>query len=67
MRLLGLDNLGRCWSLKLRTKHPVPKTAGDTETVVKVGEVMLKVILLELLVVQWEAARSVSMTFLRTS
>lgn len=57
LRLLGLDNLGRCWSLKLCAEDSVPEAAGDTETIVEIGEVVLKVILLERLVVRWEAAQ----------
>lgn len=56
MCLLGLDNLGRRWSLELSTENDVPEAAGDTKTVVEVGKVMLEVILLELLIVRWKAA-----------
>lgn len=57
MRLLSLDNLGRCWSLKLCAENSVPEAAGDTETIIEIGEVVLKVILLERLVVRWKAAQ----------
>jgi len=56
MLLLGLDNLGWRWSLELSAEDYIPEAAGDTKTIVKVGEVMLEVILLELLVVRWKAA-----------
>lgn len=57
MRLLSLDNLGRCWSLKLCAENSVPEAAGDTETIVEIGEVVLKVIFLERLVVRWKAVQ----------
>jgi ribosomal protein L18E len=47
---LSLQNLGR-WKVNLSAKDPIPEAASDTETVVVVGKVMLKVVLLELLVV----------------
>lgn len=50
MTLSRLDDLG-CIHFKLCAKDPVPEAAGDTETILVVGKVMLKVVLLQLLVV----------------
>jgi hypothetical protein len=52
--LLSLGTLGRR-SLQLSAEHPVPKSTGDTESILKIGIVVLKVVLFELLVVQREA------------
>lgn len=43
--LLSLDDLGR-WQLKLGAKHTVPESAGDAKSILEIGEVVLKVILL---------------------
>lgn len=48
--LSRLDDLGGS-HLKLGAEDAVPEAAGDTETVLVVGEVVRKVVLLELLVV----------------
>ena len=48
--LSRLNDLGGS-HLKLGAKDAVPEAAGDTETVLVVGEVVRKVVLLELLVV----------------
>lgn len=53
--LLGFDNLVRRRSLELSAKNHVPEAAGDTEAIVKVSEVVLKVIFLELFIVEREA------------
>lgn len=50
-RLLRLDDLGRRGCLEFSAKHSIPETAGDPESVVEVGKVVLKMILLERLVV----------------
>ena len=47
---LGLRTL-EGGSLQLRAKHLIPEAAGDTKTIVKVCEVVLKMILFKLLVV----------------
>ena len=52
--LLGLQNLGR-GKLNLGAENPVPEPACNTEPIVEVRKVMLKMILLELLVV-WRKA-----------
>lgn len=54
-RLLSLDNLVRRRSLKYSAKNHVPEAAGDTEAIVKVSEVVLKVIFLELFIVERKA------------
>lgn len=54
-RLLRLDDLGRRGCLEFSAKHSIPETAGDPESVVEVGKVVLKVILLERLVVRRKA------------
>lgn len=61
MRLLSLDNLIRRRSLKLSAKNHIPEAAGDTEAIVKVSEVVLKVILLELLIVERKAETSLAL------
>jgi hypothetical protein len=53
---LSLHPLGS-WCLQLSTEHPIPESAGDTESVLEVGVVVLEVIFLELLVVQREAIK----------
>jgi hypothetical protein len=48
--LRGFDNLS--WAhLQLSAKHPIPEAARDTETILIIGKVVLKVVLLEFLVV----------------
>lgn len=54
-KLLRLDDLGRRRGLEFSSKHNVPETAGDPESIVEVGEVVLKMILLERLVVRRKA------------
>lgn len=51
---LRLDTF-RWRGLEFSTKHPVPEAASDTEPIIKVSEMMLKVVLLELLIVRWKA------------
>lgn len=54
---MRLDNLRRRRSLEFSAKHSVPETAGDTESIVKVGEMVLEVVFLERLVVGREAVK----------
>ena len=47
----GLDDLG--WAhLEFSATHRVPETAGNAETILVVGKVMLEMVLLKLLVVR---------------
>jgi len=48
--LLSLGTFGR-GSLQLSAEDPVPKSAGDTESILEVTVVVLQVVLLELLIV----------------
>lgn len=57
MRLGGLCGFWRC---KLGAKDCVPKATRDAETVLVVCVVVLEVVLLELFVVGWKAATTIS-------
>lgn len=50
---LSLQDLGIGQS-KLSTKHPIPESAGDTITVVVIGEMVFKMVLLERLIERWK-------------
>lgn len=54
--LLSLGALRR-GSLQLSAEDAIPESTGNTETVLEVSVVVLKVVLLELLVVHGEARR----------
>lgn len=56
---------GRCF--ELGAENAVPETARDTESIVEIGEVMLKMILLQLLVVKREARVPLLATVQRSS
>lgn len=51
--LCRLQNLWRRRRKKLGTKYSIPKPASDAEPILVVHEVMLKMIFLELTVMQW--------------
>lgn len=55
--LLGLGALGR-GRLQFGTKNPVPEAASNTKSVLEIRIVVLEVVLLESLVVRWQAGAS---------
>ena len=62
-----LDHLRLRWRRQLGAEDAVPEAAGDAETVLVVGEVVLQVILLEFAPVGWETGRVVSFEVLCNS
>jgi len=50
-------SLEHIWWRKLSLEDTIPEATGDSKTVLVICKVMLQVILLELAVVRWEAAR----------
>lgn len=65
-KILGrLDDFWR-GHRKLSVENAVPEAAGNAEPVLVVGKVVRQVVLLQVLVVRWKAARNVSVKHLKS-